>query len=257
MTSDWNQNHHVKATQSWQQKQLKLGKPGSIGSSIPKLKWTNGTWWVTPGVCCWTFFSRFLFGGIEGGGSGGFCGFWVCCSFFFSHWKAFSLTAGKNNKNSGWFDATWGNKILYYLPLYWLENEAPSTMSYWNAIIYYIKEIWGSTIPSSLYKKTTHQVFKFVALHSWKLNSNQTNSSTPKGSHQQRWCFSLHLQILPIGCHTARNILGFGSFNHLWQRISAMLTPGEPLITKSSNFTKNHPSHLPLGNLRAHWMVAC
>lgn len=48
------------------------------------------------------FFFRFLFCGI----GGGFCGLWVCCSFFFSHWKAFSLTAGKNNKKSGWFDAT-------------------------------------------------------------------------------------------------------------------------------------------------------
>lgn len=130
------------------QKQLKLGQPNSIGLSIPKLKWTNGTWWVTRGVCCWTCFSIFV---VWNWGGWKWWFLWALgvVPSFFGHWKAFSLTAGKNNKKSGWFDATWGNKI-YYLPLFWLDNEDPK--SYWNAIIYCIKEIWGSPIPASLYK---------------------------------------------------------------------------------------------------------
>ena len=51
-------------------------------------------------------FFKFFSCGIEGCGSGGFCGLWVFFPSFLGHWKAFSLTAGKSNKKSGWFDAT-------------------------------------------------------------------------------------------------------------------------------------------------------
>ena len=79
-------------TKTIMSRQPSRGLPKTARVGATKLHWLVNPkaemdeWYLVghSGVCCWTFFSFFVLWNWGGGcGSGGFCGLWVCCSFFF------------------------------------------------------------------------------------------------------------------------------------------------------------------------------